>query len=93
MASVVVCYQSQLVYKWNDNFSQDPRKTALDKIWVNMGGFNTFTAVFDSEIIDIIKFVKHCLNSTTDTELNWLKSLQQQGISELGFYGDLTIVG
>ena len=47
-------------------------------------------------VIDIIKFEKHFLNSTTDTK-NWLlniynigsKTLLQQGISEPLFYGDL----
>ena len=45
---------------------------------------------YKNKAIDVIKFGKHFLNSTTDTQYsNGLKTLLQQGIVELMFYGDL----
>ena len=53
------------------------------------------TAKLLNKVIDIIKFEKHFLNSTTDTQelivkyKIGLKTFLQQGISEPIFYGDL----
>ena len=53
------------------------------------------TAKLKNKVIDIIKFEKYFLNSTTDTQeliVKYnieLKTLLQQGISEPMFYGDL----
>ena len=53
---------------------------------------------FGRRVIEIIKFEKHFLNSTTDTlelivKYNiGLKTLLQKGISEPIFYGDLVYI-
>ena len=55
------------------------------------------TAKLLKKVIDIIKFEKHFINSTTDTQeliVKYnigLKTLLQQGISEPICYGDLVI--
>ena len=47
------------------------------------------TTNYQNQVINIIKFVKQFLDSTTETQIQyWIKAHLQHGISEPLYYGD-----
>ena len=66
------------------------------RVCSNVSDFNNRNQYLTAELLikvkDIMQFVKHFYNSSTDTQNNIdLKTLHQQGILSPVFYGDLVI--